>query len=56
MDQLEGARRLGREAVQRLASVGRREFMGVELGPFIRGLNDLHVDEDSKAIPLIALQ
>jgi len=56
MDQLVGARRLGREAVQRLASVGRRDFMGLELGPFIRGLNDLHVDEDSKAIPLIGLQ
>jgi hypothetical protein len=56
MDQLEGARRLGREAIGRLASVGRRDFMGLELGPFIRGLNDLHVDEDSRAIPLIRLQ
>lgn len=56
MDQLEGARRLGREAVGRLASVGTRRFMGLELGPFIRDVNDYHVDEDSSHIPLIRLQ
>lgn len=55
-DQLEGARRLGREAVGRLASVGLRHFMGLELGPFIRAVNDYHVDEDSKRVPLIRLQ
>ncbi len=52
----EGARRLAGEAVQRLASVGRREFMGLELGPFIRGVNDYHVDEDTDRVPLIRLQ
>jgi len=51
----DGARRLGREAIQRLASVGRREFMGLALGPFIRAVNDYHVDEDTSAIPLILL-
>lgn len=51
----EGARRLGGEAVQRLASVGRREFMGLELGPFIRAVNDYHVDRDRTSIPLIRL-
>ena len=52
---LVGARRLGREAVARLASVGRRFFMGLELGPFIREVNDYHVDEDSAKIPLVKL-
>ena len=56
VEQLEGARRLGREGVQRLASVKRREFMGLELGPFIRAVNDYHVDEDSPRPPLIRLQ
>ena len=51
----DGARRLGREAIQRLASVGRREYMGLALGPFIRAVNDYHVDEDTSAIPLIRL-
>jgi hypothetical protein len=55
MGSLVGSRRLGREAIQRLASVGRREFMGLELGPFIRAVNDYHVDEDSPVIPLIRL-
>lgn len=50
-----GARRLGGEAVGRLASVQKREYMGLELGPFIRAVNDYHVDEDSSAIPLIRL-
>jgi hypothetical protein len=53
---LDGARRLAREAIQRLASVGARAYMGVELGPFIRSVNDYHVDEDSPRIPLIRLQ
>lgn len=56
VEQLEGARRLGREAVGRLASLKRREFMGVEIGPFIRAVNDYHVDEDTKQIPLLGLQ
>jgi hypothetical protein len=56
MEQLEGARRLGREAIQRLASVKQRDFMGLELGPFIRAVNDRHVDEDTSSIPLIRLQ
>jgi hypothetical protein len=50
-----GARRLGGEAIQRLASLGRRAFMGLELGPFIRAVSDYHVDEDSPGIPLIRL-
>lgn len=53
---LEGARRLAKEAIQRLASVGQRRFMGLEIGPFIRAVNDYHVDEDSTSIPLIRLQ
>jgi hypothetical protein len=52
---LVGARRLGGEAIQRLASLGRRSFMGLELGPFIRAVSDYHVDEDSPKIPLIRL-
>ena len=56
VDQVEGARRLGREAVARLASVKLRVFMGLELGPFIRAVNDYHVDEDRREIPLIRLQ
>ncbi len=51
----DGARRLGGEAVRRLASVGRPDFMGLTLGPFIRAVNDYHVDENSAAIPLIRL-
>jgi uncharacterized protein len=51
----DGARRLGREGIARLASVGLRTFMGVELGPFIRAVNDYHVDEDTAAIPLLRL-
>ncbi len=53
---LVGARRLGGEAIQRLASVGKRHYMGLELGPFIRGVQDYHVDEDSPRIPLIRLE
>jgi hypothetical protein len=30
--------------------------MGLELGPFIRAVNDYHVDEDSTRIPLIRLE
>jgi uncharacterized protein len=52
---LTGARRLGREAVERLASVGKRSYMGLELGPFIRAVNDYHIDEDRTSIPLIRL-
>jgi len=29
--------------------------MGLDLGPFIRAVNDYHVDEDTAAIPLIGL-
>lgn len=53
---LEGSRRLAREGIQRLASVGVRTYMGLELGPFIRAVNDYHLDEDSPRIPLIRLQ
>ena len=52
----EGARRLAREAVARLASLGRPEFMGLALGPFIRAVNDYHLDEGVPRIPLISLQ
>jgi hypothetical protein len=52
----EGARRLAGEAVARLAAVGKRSFMGLELGPFIRAVNDYHLDGDSPRVPLISLQ
>lgn len=52
---LEGARRLGKEGMLRLASVKKREFMGLTLGPFIHAVNDYHVDEDSDRVPLIKL-
>jgi hypothetical protein len=51
-----GARRLGREAVGRLESVGRSTYMGLELAPFIQGARALHVDEKTTAIPLIRLE
>lgn len=50
-----GARRLGKEAVQRLASVGGPRYMGLELGVFIRGVSEYHVDESTTAVPLIRL-
>lgn len=53
---LEGARRLAREAVARLASVGKRRFMGLEVGPFVRGIHDYHLDEDCATPPLIRLE
>jgi hypothetical protein len=56
VNSLAGARRLGREAVARLASVGRRSYMGLELGPFIRAVHDYHVDEDTTRVPLIRLE
>lgn len=52
----EGARRLGREAVARLQSVGTTSFMGLALPPFIRAVQARHVDESTSAIPLISLQ
>lgn len=52
----DGARRLGREAVARLESVGLSRYMGVELAPFVQGTRALHVDERSTAIPLIRLE
>jgi hypothetical protein len=52
----EGARRLGKEAVARLRSVGAPRYMGLELAPFIAGVEALHVAESSAAIPLISLQ
>jgi hypothetical protein len=52
----EGARRLGGEAIRRLASVGEAVFMGLRLGPFIRAVQDYHVDEDTSAVPLIRLE
>ncbi len=51
-----GARRLGREAVGRLESVGLAVYMGVRLAPFIQGIRTLHVEEKSAAIPLIRLE
>ncbi len=56
VEQLVGARRLGREAIARLASVGARAYMGLEIGPFIRAVNDYHVDEDTTRVPLIRLE
>jgi hypothetical protein len=52
---LDGARRLAAEAIERLASVGARVYMGLELGPFIHAVNDYHIDEDSPRVPLIRL-
>ena len=52
----EGARRLGREAIGRLRSVSGPRYMGVELAPFIAGVEARHVAESSEAIPLISLQ
>ncbi len=51
-----GAKRLAGEAVQRLESVGRAEYMGVEIAPFVRGVRALHLEESSGAIPLIRLK
>jgi hypothetical protein len=51
---LEGARRLAREGIGRLASVG-KAYMGLKLGPFIRAVNDYHIDEDSPSFPIITL-
>ena len=52
---LDGARRLGGEAVQRLESVPGPVYMGMALAPFLQGVRALHVDGSSTAIPLIAL-
>lgn len=52
----DGARRLGGEAVRHLAAVQKRSYMGLELGPFIRSVNDYHVDEDTTAVPMIRLE
>jgi hypothetical protein len=52
----EGARRLAKEAVARLGSVGERSYMGLELEPFIRAVNDQHLDGASDRVPLISLQ
>lgn len=51
-----GAKRLAGEAVQRLESVGRPEYMGVDLAPFIQGVRALHLDESTQTIPLIRLR
>ncbi len=51
-----GARRLGREAIARLESVGLSSYMGLTLAPFIHGTRALHVEEKSSAIPLIRLE
>lgn len=52
----EGARRLGREAAERLRSIGLARYMGVDLDAFIAGVEALHVKESSAAIPLISLK
>jgi predicted metal-dependent hydrolase len=56
MGSAEGARRLGREAVDRLRSVGAERFMGVDLPRLVRELEARHVSETSEAVPLISLQ
>ena len=56
MGSLEGSHRLAREAILRLGAVGSRHYMGLEIGPFVRALNDYHVDEDSEQVPLIRLE
>ena len=55
VDSLTGARRLGREAVDRLTSVGEKPYMGLELAPFIQAVRAYHIDENSTVIPLIRL-
>jgi len=51
-----GARRLGREAVARLESVGLACYMGLRLAPFVQGIRAFHVEEKTGAIPLIRLE
>lgn len=50
-----GAQRLGREAVDRLASVSPSPYMGLDLPPFIAAVKAYHIAEASKSIPLIQL-
>jgi hypothetical protein len=51
----EGARRLGKEAVDRLRSVGAPRFMGADLVAFAKEVESLHVAGTSSAIPLLRL-
>jgi hypothetical protein len=51
----DGARRLAVEAIEKLVRVEAKEFMGLKLGPFIRQVNDYHLDEDVDAPPVIIL-
>lgn len=55
MGSLDGSRRLAGEAMQRLASVG-ATFMGLRIGPFIRSIQDYHIDGDSPQVPMIRLE
>jgi len=55
MASLDGSRRLGREAVQRLVSVDQKTYMGLDLEPFIRAVSGYHIDENTSVIPLIRL-
>jgi predicted metal-dependent hydrolase len=55
MASLDGARRLGREAVQRLGSVKPPLYMGLDLEAFIPAVRAYHVDESNTVIPLIRL-
>ncbi len=52
----DGARRLAVEAIEKLVRVEAKEFMGLKLGPFIRQVNDYHLDEDRDQPPQITLE
>lgn len=56
MGALEGSRRLAREAVGRLESVGSPAFMGLELAPFVRAVSAFHLEESSPKVPLIMIK
>ena len=51
----EGARRLGKEAVDRLRSLGAARFMGADLEAFAEGVEALHVRGTSNILPLLRL-
>lgn len=51
----EGAARLASEAIEKLARVGSADYMGLKLGPFIREVNDHHLDRDQAEPPIILL-
>jgi hypothetical protein len=51
-----GARRLGGEAVGRLESVGRPQYMGLTIAPFVAAVRARHLEESTDAIPMLRLE